>query len=425
MSSVQSIEWVGSLPNDWALSKLKYYLQHIESGGTPESGNEVFWTDSVDGINWVNIGDMSSSPFVLETTKRITEEGRVSKGLRELPVGTVLYSIYATLGAVSELKVPATVNQAILGLVPQQGQDKRYLKYWLNFIRPHLGNYSSSSTQDNLNAQKVKNLPYPAVSLEIQTEISDFLDVETTRIDSLIAEKQKFIDLLKEKRQALISHFVTKKTVNARLSLYCDILPGYAFPSSEFSDNPNDVPLLRGINVGVGELRWNEVVYWNASELHGVQRFLLEPGDIVFGLDRPWVSSGARVAVINVEDTPCLLLQRVARLKAKDGLRQEYLRLLLESDVFYAYFEPELTGISVPHISTGQIGEFKFYLPSAEEQSTVVESYERETRKISALISETENSIELLREHRTALISAAVTGKIDVRRMVDTKGVPA
>lgn len=306
---------------------------------------------------------------------------------------------------------------------PKKGVSGRFIFYSL-LSKPfrHQFNQAMTGMIGGVSISSINNFEISLPSYELQCTVAAYLDNEIGRIDTLISEKQTFITLLKEKRQALISHFVTKKPVNSRLSFYCDILPGYAFPSSEFSDNPNDVPLLRGINLGVGELKWNEVVYWNASELYGVQKFLLEPGDIVFGLDRPWITNGARVAVIKAEDIPCLLLQRVARLKAKGGLKQEYLRLLLESDVFYAYFEPELTGISVPHISTGQIGEFKFYLPSAEEQKAVVESYDRESRKIRALIDETENSIELLREHRTALISAAVTGKIDVRGMVDTKG---
>ncbi len=95
--------------------KLKYLLSSIYAGGTPESGNEAFWTDDESGIAWVAIGDMSSNELVKETQKKLTSEGIESKRLTVLKEGTLIYSMYASVGHVAELAIPAAINQAILG----------------------------------------------------------------------------------------------------------------------------------------------------------------------------------------------------------------------------------------------------------------------------------------------------------------------
>jgi len=124
-----------------------------------------------------------------------------------------------------------------------------------------------------------------------------------------------------------------------------------------------------------------------------------------------------RVAQVTPDDVPSLLLQRVARLRAKDRLLQGYLVAVLRSRAFYDYFAPILTGVSVPHISPDQVLNYAFPRPPAEKQRAIVDQIEQDTISIKALIAKVEHSVNILREHRSALISAAVTGKIDVRSM--------
>ncbi len=155
------VEWLGDVPEGWAVSCLKYSVSEIYSGGTPETGNQDYWaTDEEDAIPWVAIGDMTRSSFVGRTEKKITQSGLKSKRLRVLPKGTLLYSMYASLGKVAVLSVPATINQAILGVIPDSKKlAQNFLRYWLIQIEKHLSLFSSSNTQDNLNAEKVRSLP--------------------------------------------------------------------------------------------------------------------------------------------------------------------------------------------------------------------------------------------------------------------------
>lgn len=250
--------------------------------------------------------------------------------------------------------------------------------------------------------------------LHQQRAIANFLDRKTAAIDALIEKKERLIALLQEKRQALITQAVTAEGQEAKLGYYVDLLPGYAFSSSGFLYADEGVRLLRGVNIGPGRIRWDDVVRWPADQLRGLAPYVLEAGDVVIGMDRPWISGGMRVARIADEDVPCLLLQRVARLRARAGLRQDYLELLLASEVFKRYFEPIVTGVSVPHISPGQIEAFRCCVPTIEYQDRVLSQLRREFEQIDKAAARLREQIGHLHEYRKALITAAVTGQIDV-----------
>ena len=114
-----------------------------------------------------------------------------------------------------------------------------------------------------------------------------------------------------------------------------------------------------------------------------------------------------------------MLLQRVAAVKGVQALSTDYLYYLLSSPFFMAHFEPETTGVSVPHISTCQIDSFVVPIPPPGEQAESVRFLSDELAEIQRLVGESKKSSEILQERRSALISAAVTGQIDVRGLVE------
>ena len=177
-------------------ARLKHVLAGLNSGGTPDTNNDNYWSDGDEGIAWVAIGDMSTRALVLATEKRITESGLASKRLHVMPPGTLIYSMYASMGHVAELAIPATINQALLGFQFIEHVSPSFCKWWLRHLQPMLLAEASSNTQDNLNADKVKNLPFPSTSLASQISIATYLDRETALIDRLIAEKERMLALL-------------------------------------------------------------------------------------------------------------------------------------------------------------------------------------------------------------------------------------
>lgn len=263
------------------------------------------------------------------------------------------------------------------------------------------------------------NLSYPVPPREEQDAIVAFLEAKEAQINKFIASKRRMIELLKEQLNTTIEKSLKEEVaMQAKIGYFLDLLPGFAFSSENFTSNEDNIRLLRGINVSPNEIRWDETVRWNLNGSMKLKDYELRVGDIVFGMDRPWVGSGMRVAEIQESDLPCLLVQRVARLRAKKGLLQSYLKLLLSSRSYKAYFEPILTGISVPHISPSQIAGFRCSIPSLEKQESIVKCIEQKRHETKKAITLIEKEIALIEEYRASLIDTAATGKIDVRRGV-------
>jgi type I restriction enzyme S subunit len=313
-------------------------------------------------------------------------------------------------------------------------------KISLEFLKNALSIAAQFYKRPDTNGAKIMNgemaeifVTFPP--LEAQTAIANFLDEKTAKIDEAIAIKEKQIELLKERKQIIIQLAVTQGldlTVPMKdsgvewigkipahwevkkIKYFIDILPGYAFKSELYSTNPSDLKLLRGINVSPDKIKWDEVAYWSKEKMAGLENFILKKGDLVIAMDRPWISTGIRVAEIAESDLPCLLLQRVGRIRGINHFSTKYIKLLLSTELFLSYFEPMLTGISVPHISTEQISGFCCPIPPEDEQNKILEHIDLESKQFDRIISLLNIEIEKLNEYKTTLINSAVTGKIKV-----------
>lgn len=159
-----------------------------------------------------------------------------------------------------------------------------------------------------------------------------------------------------------------------RFGMVIDMLSGYAFKSQDFKQEGN-YRLLRGINLGVDTIRWNDTVYLNEiSDKLGAYKLTI--GDVLLGLDRPWISEGIRVAIFDdLQDT--FLVQRVLRIREIGAVTNKYAALILRSALFMNAVAPQTTGISVPHISPTQVGNVAIPLPPLAEQKRIVEKLEQ------------------------------------------------
>lgn len=253
-------------------------------------------------------------------------------------------------------------------------------------------------------------------SLSTQVSIANFLDEQTARIDTLIAEKGRLLVVLAEQRISVAEQVLRDNPfgTRAKLGFHVDLLPGYAFPSDAFTRNPDDVPLLRGVNVAPANIRWDDCVYWAQDDAASLERFRVRTCDVVFGMDRPWISTGARVAMIDEASDGALLLQRVCRLRGRGRMHQRFIFYALASDLFRQSVEIDLTGVSVPHISPDQVLRFKVPVLSLNEQRLRCDAADAVIAQIATLEAHTCEMLDRLREYRSSLISAAVTGQLDI-----------
>ena len=207
--SASSTDWAPSLPAHWSVSSLKWLCRRY-TGGTPDKNRPEFWSEGT--IPWLNSGAVNHGR-IYEPSAFITQEAFDSSSAKWIPAGSLVMALAGqgkTKGTVAQLMFESTCNQSMAALVPSQRIEARYLYWWLDSNYQNIRNMAGGDLRDGLNLELLGIIPCPLPTNAEQTYISNFLDRETAKIDALIAEQEKLIALLAEKRQATISHAVTK-----------------------------------------------------------------------------------------------------------------------------------------------------------------------------------------------------------------------
>lgn len=151
-----------------------------------------------------------------------------------------------------------------------------------------------------------------------------------------------------------------------------ELLTGYPFSSQDYATaNSSAVRLLRGDNVMQGALRWDDAKYWALPYDKPLERYEMQVGDIVIAMDRPITNAGLKCSSVQVNDLPCLLVQRVARMRAKANFDQDYLAQILQTHSFIQHLKGQKTETAVPHISPSDIREFAIAFPYKTEQRRI------------------------------------------------------
>ncbi|MCD9589670.1 hypothetical protein [Streptomyces sp. 8ZJF_21] len=325
------------------------------------------------------------------------------------------------------------VSPAYFVCRPNAETDSRFIHYLLK-SKPYLAELVRISkwmppSQFDTPWENLRKLPLLLPGLDEQRRIADFLDAETARIDAIVSMRNHQLILAEQRFEQIVDGVVLgdrdslreigyeggAKWGNGKIARLFAVIPGYAFPSRDFVAQENGTPLLRGINVAPGAIDWNvETMAWDLGAHPIDQRFHLRCDDLVIGMDRPWINSGSRIALVRDSDLPCLLLQRVACIRSHGPASTRYLRWVLASRHFRIALEGETTGISVPHISGEQIKSFSYMLPPPDDErqlAALLERHDGLRAEYSAMVN---RQLELLTERRQALITAAVTGQLDV-----------
>ena len=284
------------------------------------------------------------------------------------------------------------------------------------------------------NSSEMKNILIPNIPVDEQNQIALFLDHETAKIDTLIEKQQRLIALLKEKRQAVISHAVTKGLdpdvpmkdsgvewlgkvpehwVVRRLKHTSNLQSGIPKGKDLTGKHSISVPMLRVANVQDGYLNLNEI-HEISIEPDQLDRYLLEPGDVLMneGGDNDKLGRGA---VWKSEITPCIHQNHVFAIRPH-SIEPEWLDLITRASYAkFHFYRVAKQSTNLASISSTNIKETPLVIPPKDERhkimdyvSSKIDAFEKMEKKCSSTIS-------LLQERRTALISAAVTGKIDVR----------
>lgn len=201
------VQWLGRVPEGWDSVSLKWVSQRY-AGGTPDKSNDAYWEDG--HIPWLNSGSVNDG-YIIEASAFITREGFANSSARWIPENALVMALAGqgkTKGMVAQLGIRATCNQSMAAIIAKEKFTPRFLYWWLVSNYQNIRNMAGGEQRDGLNLDMLGSIPCPQPPLSEQTAIADFLDRETGRIDALVSRKRRLIELLKEKRTALISRTV-------------------------------------------------------------------------------------------------------------------------------------------------------------------------------------------------------------------------
>lgn len=414
---VSGIEWLGGVPEHWHLSPTKR-LFRVVGGGTPASDTARFWDGAIPWATPADLGKLAT--FELSATQRtITREGLDSCNTSLVPPGSLVLSTRAPIGSIGIATVSLCTNQGCKSLVPQSDTSARYYAFAFAACTHALQIRGKGTTFLELSGDELGAFCLPTPPLAEQRAIAAFLDRETAKIDALVADQERLIELLVEKRQAVISHAVTKgldPTASMQPSgvEWLGKVPAHWVigPLKRFLVNLDGrrVPLNSEERAG----RVGEYPYYGASGIIDyVDDYLFDEGLVLVSED------GANL--LN-RSTPIAF---PARGRYWINNHAHILRPEDPNIVFWAEridvidLTPVITGAAQPKLTSDELMRLMVAVPPTHEERASIEAFVmRETARIRIPMEAAELAVKFLQERRSALISAAVTGQIDVRNAV-------
>lgn len=437
------VEWLGEVPEDWCHIPIKYMA--LERSSLFLDGDWIESKDiSSDGIRYITTGNVGEGVYKEQGAGFISEETFYSLGCTEVCEGDVLISrlnnpigracVVPNLGD----RVVTSVDNVIFR--PDSKFYKKFIVYLFSSDEyfKHTGNLARGATMQRISRGLLGNIRVITPSLEEQTQIARFLDHETARIDALIEEQQRLIELLKEKRQAVISHAVTKgldPTVPMKDSgvewlgevpehwVVCSarrviraIEQGWS-PECEASPADEDAwGILKAgcVNRGVFNPSENKTL---PAGLEPISAYEVHAGDILMSRASGSPELVGSTALLGAVRERLMLSDKIFRIHVEGKISGSFFVWVMNSQFMRAQIEQALSGGNGLANNLPQASLLAFWLavPPSHEQDVIVDYIAELSGRIDALISEGDFAVEILQERRAALISAAVTGKIDVR----------
>ena len=422
------VAWLGEVPEHWEVKRVKY-LADVNRATLTERTDPEFEFYYID-IGNVTLGKIS------ENISRIKFENAPSRARRILRKGdTIISTVRTYLKAIALFSFEDDEFIASTGftVVSPQAINEYYFAYLMmsEKVVDTISSLSVGVSYPAVNASDVANIPiwYPP-DLHEQTTIANYLGRKTAQIDAVIAKKERLIELLREERIATISHTVTKGLNPdallmdsgvawlgevpehwelVKLKFLSKIKYGLGQPPKQ---KDGGLPLIRATNVERGKISEDDLVYVDPDDVPYSRDPLLKENDIIV------VRSGAYTG-----DSAIIPSKFIGAVTGYDmvvratQVQPDFLAQVLLSD--YALVNqiyPQKLRAAQPHLNAEELGNTLILVPPLSEQTTITNYLDQKTGEVDKSIARIEKQIELLYEYRTALISAVVTGKIDVRQ---------
>ena len=437
------VEWLGRVPEHWSISQMKSGIKSLQNGVW---GDEP--TGGPDDVPCARVADFDRVRLIadepLPTLRSIPSEQRAYKNVRpgDLLLEKSGGGEQTTVGAMVQYIGASEIvcSNFVAAVKCNEGVSARWLCY-VNSYLYSLGVNTRSIKQttgiQNLDSNQYTAEPIAFPTYGEQKAIAAHLDRETTRIDALITKKTRFIELLREKRQALITHAVTKgldpnvKMKDSGVEWLGEVPEHWGIHPMKWSierndggvwgDDPDgeyDTLVLRSTEQTVdGNWRIDDPAYRKLSPSDR-DFALLNAGDLLVTKSSGSSSHIGKTSIVTdeVAAMQCCYSNFMQRIRLKQTFAPKLAWYIMNNQLArnqFAFLASTTTGLA--NLNGSMIGSLLMALPPSNEQQTIVTHLDRETARIDATIKISERSIELLKERRSALITAAVTGQIDLR----------
>ncbi|MCC6639708.1 MAG: restriction endonuclease subunit S [Deltaproteobacteria bacterium] len=430
------VEWLGEIPAGWEVKRLK----HLASLN-PESLMED--TDPTFEMVYIDIGGVDSLGRIVKR-EQLTFASAPSRARRLVRDGDVIVSTVRTylraIAPISDPEAGMVVSTGFAVVRPADDLTTDYAAYACRapyFVERVVAN-SKGVSFPAINESEMATYELAAPPEPEQRAIAAFLDRETARLDALVAKKERLIELLQEKRTAAITRAVTKGLDPSvpmkdsgvewlgeipahwevkRLKDATRKIGSGKTPSGGAEVYVSDgVMFLRSQNVHFGALRLDDVAFIDPETDREMAGSRVGEGDVLLNITG---ASLGRCCVAQLDGRSANVNQHVCVIRAKpNAFEPSFLAAALASHTGQAQIFTTENGISRDALNFDQIGRLVLARPPFKEQLVISALIDRETARIDLLITKVRDAIARLKELRTALISAAVTGKIDVREEV-------
>ncbi len=399
------------------------YIFITKSGATPRSGIDGYWNGDICWITPEDLGNLNDK-VIYDTRRKLSFEGYNSCGPSLAPTRSIVLSKRAPIGQTAILGMEAACKQGCFLLSPRTKIDERFFYYCLIHIRPKLEILGRGSTFMELSADDLRSIKLPNPIFDNQKRIADYLGYEINQIDELMTEKEQMLALLEEKRAALISHAVTHG-LNPDVPLKISGIPwirhiprNWEVRRSKYLFGQASIPVQEGDEIvtcfrdGQVTLRRNrrEDGFTNAVLELGYQG--IREGQLVLH------SMDAFAGAIGVSDSngKCSPEYIICEPINSDVISTYYAKLLRVM-ALRGYILAACPAVRerAPRIRFSHFSGMELPLPPRDEQEQIVAAIAEEREQTAEMEAALNKSIELLKERRSALITAAVTGQLDIK----------
>lgn len=426
------VEWLGSIPIHWKiLQSRRIFAVRSE----PALSSDKMLTASQ------KYGVLYQSDFVEQEGRRVVEVILGVENLKHVEPNDFIISMRSFQGGIEWCTLRGSTSFHYVILKPLKNVVPHFFAHLLKSL-PYI--HALRRTSDLIrDGQELRFSNFVLVSLPLipddeQEKIAGFLDHETAKIDALIEKQQRLIELLKEKRQSVISHAVTKG-LNSNAPMkdsgvdWLGEVPAHWMvlqlrrvltgmeqgKSPECESRPADLNewgVLKTGCVNNGTFNFNENKFL-PEHIAPFSQFEVKNGDVLMSRASGSVDLIGSVAYVDNPREKLLLSDKIFRLRFESSVHKIFFTRLMQSSYMRSNIKVEISGAEgmANNITKSSINSFRFALPPFEEQASIAQAIEKKVSTLDRLIQRSVSGIDLLLERRTALISAAVTGKIDVR----------